>query len=123
MVSQNNEEKILFQADADFNHKIVKAILRLEPLIDFQSASQANLESVLDPEVLFLAANQGRLLVSHDKTTMPQHFAEFIATQSSPGLLIVPKALPMAEVIEDIILIWLAESPKDWINRIRYLPI
>lgn len=123
MVSQNNQEKILFQADADFNQRIVKAILRREPLIDFQSALDANLESVLDPEVLFLAANQGRLLVSHDKTTMPQHFADFISTQTSPGLLIVPKSLPMVEVIEDIILIWFAETPSDWINRIRYLPI
>jgi hypothetical protein len=32
-----------------------------------------------DPEVLGIAANEGRILVSHDLRTMPGHFAEFIA--------------------------------------------
>ena len=123
MVVENNQEKIRFQADADFNQKLVLAILRLEPLLDFQSAVVAVLESVPDPLVLLLAAQQGRLLVSHDKATMPQHFAEFISTQNSPGLLIVPKAMQMVEVIEDIILIWLVETPSEWVNRIRYLPV
>lgn len=123
MSSQNNQNKIRFQADADFNQKILKATLRLEPLIDFQTATSAGLEGVQDPEVLLLAAQQGRLLVSHDQTTMPQHFADFISTQTSAGVLIVPKPLTISEVVEDLVLIWLAESPQDWINRIRYLPI
>lgn len=123
MASQSNPDKIRFQADADFNQKIVKATLRREPFIDFQSAASAGLEGVKDPEVLLLAAQQGRLLVSHDQTTMPQHFADFISTQTSAGVLIVPKHLTISEVVEDLVLIWLAESPQDWINRIRYLPI
>jgi hypothetical protein len=123
MASQNNYTKIRFQADADFNQKIVKAVLRKEPFIDFQNAKSADLEGVQDPEVLLLAAQQGRLLVSHDKTTMPQHFADFVATQTSAGVLIVPKSLLIPEVVEDLILIWLAETPQEWVNRIRFLPI
>lgn len=122
-MSQNNQQKLIFQADADFNQKIVKAILRKEPSIDFQNALDAKLESLSDLEVLLLAANQKRLLVSHDKTTMPQHFADFVTTQTSAGLLIVPKTLTILEVVEDILLIWSIETPQDWINRIRYLPI
>lgn len=123
MASRNNQEKLRFQADADFNQKIVKATLRREPLIDFQSARSAGLEGIKDPEVLLLAAQQGRLLVSHDQTTMPQHFADFISTQTSAGVLIVPKALTISEVVEDLILIWVAETPQDWVNRICFLPI
>ena len=47
---------VCFQADADLNHIIVKATLRREPSIDFQTAHAAGLVGVPDPEVLALAA-------------------------------------------------------------------
>jgi Domain of unknown function (DUF5615) len=69
---------VRFQADADFNHIIVKAMLRREPSMDFQTAHAAGLVGVPDPEVLALAAHAGRVLVTHDRQTMPTHFAAFI---------------------------------------------
>jgi hypothetical protein len=66
--------RIRFQADADLNQIIVKATLRLEPSIDFQTAQAAGLAGLDDPDVLKLAAEQGRILVSHDRKTMPAHF-------------------------------------------------
>ena len=68
---------VLFQADADLNHIIVKATLRREPSIDFQTAHAAALVGVPDADVLALAARAGRVLVTHDRKTMPAHFAEF----------------------------------------------
>ena len=47
--------KIRFQADADLNQIIVKATLRLEPSIDFQTAHAADLAGLSDPAVLKLA--------------------------------------------------------------------
>jgi predicted nuclease of predicted toxin-antitoxin system len=78
--------RIRFQADADLNQTIVLATVRREPGIDFQSAVQADLEGLKDPEVLALAANSGRLLVTHDIKTMPGHFAKFIQRATSPGV-------------------------------------
>jgi hypothetical protein len=79
---------VRFQADADRNFLIVRTLLRGEPDIDLQSATQAGLAGLSDPEVLALAARGGRILVSHDETTMPRHFAEFISKEHSAGLLI-----------------------------------
>lgn len=57
--------KIQFQADADFNAEIVLGLLRREPRIDFQTAEEANLRGVPDPEVLaFAAQEQGSILGS-----------------------------------------------------------
>ena len=42
---------VRFQADADLNHIIVKAMLRREPSIDFQTAHTAGLVGLRDPEV------------------------------------------------------------------------
>ena len=114
---------IRFQADADLRFSIVLGVLRREPAIDFQSAIEAKIPSLPDPEVLRLASEQGRVLVSHDAKTMPLHFAEFIAHTASPGVLIVPQHLAIAEAIDELVLIWSATDVSDWTNRICRLPL
>jgi len=85
--------KIRFQADADLNQITVLATTRREPSLDFLTANAADLAGRKDPEVLAIAAREGRVLVSHDQKTMPRHFAEFIVHTSCPGVLIVPQHL------------------------------
>ena len=72
---------IRFQADADLNQIIVSALLRRVPAIDFRTATAAGLAGLEDPKVLAGAARDGRILVTHDQTTMPRHFGEFVETQ------------------------------------------
>lgn len=115
--------KLRFQADADLNQIIVKATLRCEPIIDFQTAQAAKLSGLKDEEVLALAAKESRILVTHDRKTIPHHFAVFIMSQTSPGVLIVPQKLQIANVVEDLILIWAVSEAEEWINRIRSLPL
>jgi hypothetical protein len=114
---------VRFQADADLNFLIVRKLLRGEPDIDFQSATQAGLAGLSDPEVLTLAARGGRILVSHDETTMPRHFAEFISKEHSAGLSIVSQALPHSVVVQELQVIWAASEAEEWVNRISYLPL
>jgi len=112
-----------FQADADFNEDIVSGVLRRVPEIDFQTANEAELENLSDPEVLARAANEGRILVSHDRRTMPIHFGEFIETQISPGIFLVSQDAEIRKVIEDLILIWAASEAEEYVNSIRTLPL
>ena len=63
-----------FQADNDLDHRIVIGTRRLAPTIDFQTAPALDLHGRADPEVLALAAQEGRILVTHDRRTMPGHF-------------------------------------------------
>jgi hypothetical protein len=65
--------KVRFPADADFNQNIVRAVRRRAPAIDFQTAHEAGLHGLDDQAVLAQAAREGRLLVSHDRRTMPNH--------------------------------------------------
>ncbi len=112
-----------FQADADLNEDIVKGVLRREPRIDFQTATSARLRGLSDLEVLALAAQEDRILVSHDRRTMPQTFAEFIRTETSPGLFLVSQKADLLLTIEDILLVWIASSSKEWTNRIAAIPL
>ena len=83
----------------------------------------AGLEGLNDEQVLALAAREGRILVTHDQKTMPRHFANFITSQTSPGLLIVPQHAPYATVVDDLVLISLASEAEEWVNRICSLPL
>jgi hypothetical protein len=115
--------KIRFQADADLNQIIVRATLRLEPAIDFQTAHEAGLAGLDDPDVLKKVAQEGRILVSHDRKTMPDHFGQFIVTEESPGTLIVSQKMPGAQAAEELFLIWYASESEESVNRIRSLPL
>lgn len=114
--------RIKFQADADLREEIVKGIRRTAPEIDFLTSNDAGLEGVSDPEVLAIAAAEGRILVTNDRQTMPGHFAEFIQERHSSGVIVVSKKLPTKRVIEELILIWSAAEPSEYIDRIMSLP-
>jgi hypothetical protein len=115
--------KIRFLADADLNHDVVKGILRREPRIDFRTAAAGELRRLSDPEVLALAASQGRILVSHDRKTMPHAFAEFIVALTSPGVFIISQKVDHLDAIEAILLVWAASDTEEWTNRICTLPL
>jgi hypothetical protein len=112
-----------FQADADFNHRIVLALRRREPAIDFMDAHHGGVIDVPDSEVLRISADSGRILVSHDRRTMPAHFVRFIQDRSGPGLIIVEQGLDIGAAVEDLLLIWAATDAEEWRDQIGYLPL
>jgi hypothetical protein len=115
---------IRFLADASLDHPILTGCIRREPSMDFLSAHAANLEGIPDSQVLSLAALEGRILISSDYRSMPSHFNNFLADgNTSPGLFLVSKQLPIGLAIDSLVLIWSASSESDRINQVRYLPL
>ena len=112
-----------FQADADLNAQIVLGVNRREPAIDFQTAGAGGVIGKLDPEVLAIAALSDRIPVSHDRKTMPGHFAQFIKLQASPGVILVRQRLDIGWAIDDLVLIWSVTEAKEWRNRLGFLPL
>lgn len=115
--------KVRFLADADLNKAIVSGVLRREPSLDFLTAHAAGLRGMNDPEVLALAAEWQRVLVSHDAGTMPAHFRAFRdAGNQSGGVFLVPQGLDVGSAIEELVLIWLVSEASEWTNRLEWLP-
>jgi hypothetical protein len=112
-----------FPADADFNHKIVVGLRRREPAVDFMGAHDGGVVGLPDPDVISAAAESGRILVSHDRKTMPGHFARFRETRSSPGIIIVSQDLDIGAAIEDLLLIWTATDLEEWLNHLGFVPV
>jgi transcriptional regulator len=74
-------------ADVGLNRRIVTGLKRIDSEIDFEIASAAALDGLPDHQVLLTAADKDRILVSHDRRTMPAAFYEFIRRRESPGLI------------------------------------
>jgi hypothetical protein len=114
---------IRFLADADLDYAIVQGVRDREPSIDFKSANNAGLEGLPDDEVLEVASSEGRLLVSHDKRTMPVHFAARIRLGlRSPGVLLALPQATVGEVVESLLIIWSSSGEEEWVDQIHYLP-
>ena len=114
---------IRFQADADLNFDIVKAVRQHEPAIDFASATDSELRGIDDLELLERAAVANRVLVSHDRRTMLSHFRNRLAAgKSSPGLLVVSQDAPIGPVVEAIIALWSVSEPGELCDQAYHLP-
>jgi len=111
-------------ADADLRFPIVSGLRRREPTLDFQRAQGFIRESLDDPEVLALAADLGRVLVSHDRRTMAGHFYRFLQTRESPGLILVSQVAPIGMVIDELHMVWsCSEEANSETVSFMYVPL
>lgn len=116
--------KVRFLADADLNRTIVSGVLRREPSLDFLTAQAAQLRGLSDSEVLGRAAEQQRVLVSHDVGTMPAHFRAFRSSgKRSSGVFLIPQSLDVGAAIDELLLVWLASEASEWEDRLWWLPL
>ncbi len=65
-------------ADENFNNNIVRGLLRRNPVLDIVRIQDVGLSGADDPQVLDWAAQERRILLTHDVTTMTQYAYERI---------------------------------------------
>ena len=112
-----------FQADENLNCKIVAGFRRREPSAEFYDAQQGGLLGLNDPEVLDSVARTGRILVSHDRRTMPRHFAQFTELNASAGLIVIGQKVDIGTAIDELLLIWATSKAEEWHGKIGFVPL
>ena len=115
--------RIRFQADANLDERIVRGLHRREPSADFRTAHAARLKGLHDEAVLELCASEGRVLVTQDRRTMVAHFLRFVAVTESAGVILVRRRALLAELIDELQLIWECSDVDDWRNQIVWIPL
>ena len=110
--------------DENFNRDIVRGLLRRRPTLDVLRVQEAGLAGADDPTVLAWAATEGRILFTHDVSTMTRFAYERIAAGlAMPGVFEVSPLLPVRDVIEEMLLIAEASVEGEWEAQVRYLPL
>jgi hypothetical protein len=111
-------------ADENFNNDIVRGVLRQQPGLDLIRIQDAGLSGAEDPSVLDWAATAGRVVLSHDVSTMTGFASERVRRgQPMPGLVQAGRDVPMRTVIADIILLAECALPEEMEGQIIYLPL
>ena len=113
-----------FLADENFNHAIVRALLRTDPELDVVTVQDMGLANAADPVVLEVAASQRRLLLTHDVRTIPRFvLARIAAGQPMPGVVEVPAVCPLSRVVEDLLRLARCSKDDEWENQIVRIPL
>jgi hypothetical protein len=115
---------ITFGADENFNLLTIRGLQRRKLAIDILLVQDAGLRSADDPVILAWAAEEGRVILTHDIRTMPDFAAQRIAAgQKMPGLIVVPDQMPIGPAIEDLLVIAECTASEEWQGCIEYLPL
>lgn len=121
---ETTQSHVRFLAEENLDFVIVQGLRLRQPQVDILTAPQAGILGFPDPAVLAYAVQHDRILISHDKRTMPDPFATFIAEgNQSPGIKLVSRKVSIGQAIEALLLVWQASSHEEWRNLITRLPM
>ena len=77
-----------------------------------------------DPEILIWAEREDRILVSFDRSTLPNFLSDHLqAGHHSPGIYLIRRGATLREVIDFLVLATYASEPWEWENRCQFIPI
>ncbi len=112
-------------SDEDLNGHIVAALRRRDPALDLQRVQDAGLGGAPDPTLLAWAATQDRVLLTHDRRTMPTHAYDRVqAGLPMPGVLVVRNDdNAIGALAEEILLVLHCTTPDELRDRVWYLPL
>jgi predicted nuclease of predicted toxin-antitoxin system len=75
------------RADENFNDDIFRGLLRRQRVLDIVRVQDTGLRGADDPTLLAWAAQQGRIILTHDVTTMKRYAYERVkAASQCPGV-------------------------------------
>jgi hypothetical protein len=111
-------------ADENFNSDIVRALLRRRSDLDIVRVQDAGLTGADDRRILAWAAAQGRVLLTHDVSTITRFAYERVEQGlPMPGVFEVAYDIPIGSATNDILLIAECSLPGEWEGQVRYLPL
>ena len=77
-----------------------------------------------NPTVLAWAAQELRILLTHDVSTITKYAYERInAGLRMPGVIEIKRIVPPGIAIEDLLLVNEASTEEEWDNIVGYLPL
>jgi len=110
-------------ADENFHGDAVDGLLARRPGLDLVRVQDVGLRGVKDPDLLAWAAANGRILLTHDKTTVPDFANEQVrAGKPMPGVFVAHR-MTIRDIIEEVLILDAASEQAEWENRVIFLPL
>lgn len=113
-----------FLADENLHSTIVRGLRRRNSAIDIVRVQEVGLTGIDDEALLAWAANDNRIVLTHDVQTMTKYAYDRVrAGNVMCGVFEIHRTLPISLVIDELLLLAKASSPDEWADQVRYLPL
>jgi hypothetical protein len=98
--------------------------MRRRPDLNLARVQDVALEHAEDPAILAWAADNNRIVVTHDRATMPDFAYDRMETGLLMcGLFVVNDRLPVRQVIDELLLMDACSEQTEWVGIVLYLPL
>lgn len=111
-------------SDENFNGDIVRGLFRRHAEFDLVRVQDVGLMQTPDPDILEWAANHGRVLLSHDVSTVPPAAYRRVGDgKPMLGVFILSDRMPIGQAIGEILFLSVDAEPDEWNGQVLYLPL
>jgi hypothetical protein len=111
-------------ADESFNGRAVRGLLLRNPSLDLVRVQDVGMSGRSDLEILAWAAENDRIVLTHDLATMPAYaFSLVTAGDRMRGLFALSSRCPVRIAIQEILLMDECSEQAEWNGRVVYLPV
>ncbi len=111
-------------SDENFNGDIIRGLLLHHPDMDLVRVQDVGLGEADDIAILAWASDNNRILLTHDRATMPDFaYARLIDGHPMSGVFVLNDRLPVKQAIDELLLINACSEQVEWIGLILYLPL
>ncbi len=115
---------LTFLADENFNGDIVRGLRRRQSELDILRMQELGLRGIDDPALLEQAAQRGRVLLTHDVTTITHFTYERVrAGLPMPGVVEVRWSLAVGQAIEEVLMVAELSLEGELEGQVRYIPL
>jgi hypothetical protein len=113
-----------FLSDENFNGDIVRGLLLRQPNLDLLRVQDVGLREVDDPAILAWAANNERILLTHDRATMPGFaYERLVRGEAMAGLFVINDRMLIRQAIDELLLLVNCSGQAEWQGVVLYLPL
>lgn len=110
--------------DENFDGDILRGLLRRIPDLDVVRVQDVGLAETPDPTILAWAAAEERILMTHDRDTVPEFAYDRIRSgQPMPGIFLVSDQMPRGQAVDELVLAIACLSAEDCIGLVHYFPL
>jgi len=115
-----------FLLDEHVNRAIQRQLRRLNARIEVLAIGEpgAPPTGTLDPDLLGWLEENGYILVTENRNTMPGHLSDhFAAGRHIPGIFLIRPGVGLGRIIEELYLIWVASTAEEYYDCTLFLPL
>jgi hypothetical protein len=110
--------------DENFNGSILRGLTRRLRDLDIVRVQDVGLLHADDPTILKWAAQEQRILLTHDVATVTRYaYDRLNQGLPMPGVIEVIATAPIGQVIDDLELLILCGQPTDYAGQILFIPL